>query len=243
MDERPLSRSNKALVRGLVAAVLVVVALSTVVGFVGTDDGFDWNLAAVVGTAIGTTLLAGTTGALAFLTRGEVNATQQLAVLTEQEVHALIEQVRTSQAQAEASEELARLTKRDQDERQQPVVLQQQAGWKEGRVDPKSVFDGEVLLTLRNVGLGPALRVQVTARYVDADQPIYVAHQTIPSILPGETIPVRLYVMFSAPRPEKVRADGFPVVGTYFDRAQRERYEVIASWDRAEARELGDDPE
>jgi hypothetical protein len=115
-----------------VAALLAALTVSVAIGFIGSRHGtFDWELAAVVGTALGTTLLALTTGWLAYLTSRDVGATQ----------------------------ELAQLTKRDQDERERPeVVLQQDEGWIEGRVDPEGGgLDGEVELELRNVGLGPAL--------------------------------------------------------------------------------------
>ena len=40
-------------------------------------EAFDWTLASVAGTAIGTTLLAGATGALAFLTREQAEIAAQ----------------------------------------------------------------------------------------------------------------------------------------------------------------------
>src|SRR4051812_8805775 len=64
-------------------ALLAVVGLSALVGCVGSrDDGFDWELAGIFGTALGTTLLAITTGLLAWLTWGDVRATQDLALAT-----------------------------------------------------------------------------------------------------------------------------------------------------------------
>lgn len=63
-------------------ALAVVVALSWLVGSVGGEHGFDWSLAAVFGTALGTTLLALATGVLALLTWRDVTATQELARLT-----------------------------------------------------------------------------------------------------------------------------------------------------------------
>jgi hypothetical protein len=105
-----------------------VLGFSILVGFVGPKPGFQWGLASIFGTAFGTTLLAAATGALAFSTWSDVHATWQLA----------------------------ELTRRDQDERERPVVLQEDA-----------VFDGHLEgwlnVSLRNVGLGPALRVEVTA--------------------------------------------------------------------------------
>jgi hypothetical protein len=46
---------------------------------------FDWELASVFGTALGTTLLALATGALAFTTSGDVRATWELARLTREQ--------------------------------------------------------------------------------------------------------------------------------------------------------------
>jgi hypothetical protein len=72
----------------LVAAVglVAVIALSILVGFVGSPHTrFNWTLASVFGTAFGTTLLATATGWLAWSTRSEVRATQDLAELTRQQ--------------------------------------------------------------------------------------------------------------------------------------------------------------
>jgi hypothetical protein len=65
---------------------LLVVALSVLVGFVGSPHSrFDWELAKLFGTALGTTLLALATGWLAYSTRSEVRATQELAALTRED--------------------------------------------------------------------------------------------------------------------------------------------------------------
>src|SRR5947209_2206160 len=70
-------------------------AVSGIIGAVGATHGFDWDLAAVAGTSFGTIVLAGFTGALAWTTSSDVRATW----------------------------ELAKLTERDQAERERPVVL------------------------------------------------------------------------------------------------------------------------
>jgi ribose/xylose/arabinose/galactoside ABC-type transport system permease subunit len=50
----------------MVCVLLAVVVGSFLVGQIASrHEGFDWELAAIVGTAIGTTLLAAATGALA----------------------------------------------------------------------------------------------------------------------------------------------------------------------------------
>ena len=87
---------------GIAAGVLAlgaVIGLSVLVGFFGPKPGFQWELASIFGTALGTTLLAVSTGALAWSTRSEVRATQRLA----------------------------ELTKHDQDVRQRPFVIQHDA--------------------------------------------------------------------------------------------------------------------
>jgi hypothetical protein len=64
----------------------LVVALSVLVGFVGSHETrFDWELASIFGTALGTTLLALATAWLAYSTRSEVRATQELAELTRED--------------------------------------------------------------------------------------------------------------------------------------------------------------
>jgi hypothetical protein len=68
------------IVTGCLAALVIVVAVSWLVGSTGSGR-FDWGLAATFGTAVGTTLLALSTGGLAVLTAREVGATQQLAAL------------------------------------------------------------------------------------------------------------------------------------------------------------------
>jgi hypothetical protein len=64
----------------------LVVAFSVLVGFVGSHEtSFDWELASIFGTALGTTLLALATAWLAYSTRSEVRATQELAQLTRED--------------------------------------------------------------------------------------------------------------------------------------------------------------
>jgi hypothetical protein len=183
-------------------ALAAVVALSAVVGFVGSPDTrFGWELAAVFGTALGTTLLAVATGWLAWSTRSEVRATQDLAELTRE--------------QYAASE--------------RPVVLQRNAGWN------GTPENGYLAIDLQNVGLGPALRVRVSASYVghlDWQPIIEPASATIPAIEPNSNAPrIELPVRFPEPyKPEGVRGDGFRVIGTYLDRSRLNTYEIITSW-------------
>jgi hypothetical protein len=68
---------------GLIALVLVAAAAFYLVGrFASRMAGFDWELASIFGTAVGTVLLALATGLLALLTRSEVIASRQELVLS-----------------------------------------------------------------------------------------------------------------------------------------------------------------
>ena len=81
-SDEPGVLSRETILRWIVALVLSSVVVSAVVGIVGARDEFDWTLAAVTGTAFGTIVLAGFTGALAWTTSGDVRATWELARLT-----------------------------------------------------------------------------------------------------------------------------------------------------------------
>jgi hypothetical protein len=176
-----------------------VLGFSILVGFVGPKHGFQWDLASLFGTALGTTLLAAGTGALAYSTWSELRATWQLADLT----------------------------KRDQDERERPVVLQQDATF-DGN---EETMEGWLHVALRNVGLGPALRVEVAADYADewGNQPEIMSH-VLPSIPPGGTETFQMFVRFPELRNE-VNPDAFRLRGTFTDRSQRGSYEIITDWE------------
>lgn len=176
-----------------------VVILSWAVGTQSQDEGFSWELASIFGTALGTTLLAVATGALALLTSRDVSATQELA------------------AQG----------RREQVERERPVVIAATARF-QGSWD-----SGQLHVELRNVGLGPAVRVRVTARYADPQQQPNVSPFVWPAITPGGTAQFALSVPFPSPPPGGVQADGFTLVGTYLDRSMAEESEqkVITSWE------------
>lgn len=180
--------------------IATVVGLSTLVGYAGPpDDEFNWELAAIFGTAAGTTLLAAATYWLGYATRSEVRATQTLA----------------------------ELTRRDQAERERPVVLQRDAGFSGS---PQS---GYVKVNLINVGLGPALRVRVSASYEGhSDWQPEIQTVTVAAIPPNGSETVDLYVRFPEPnQPGGVRGDGFPISGSYLDRSMRNEYEIITRWE------------
>jgi hypothetical protein len=190
---------GRALVVALVALV-VVFAASALVGFVGAPHGerFSWELASVFGTALGTTLLAAATGWLAWSTRSEVRATQDLAELT--------------RAQQVASE--------------RPVVIAERSSFS------GSPGSGLVEVTLRNAGLGPALRVRVSAKYTGHEdwQPS-IWQEIVPVIEPGSHEGVRLQTSFPEPhQPGGVRDDAFTISGDYLDRSRENEYPIITSW-------------
>src|SRR2546423_14854080 len=73
--------------RRLVLGGLLVAPVAAIVGFVlvgwlatrANSGDFDWELASVFGTAVGTTLLALATGFLAWTTSRDVSATEKIA--------------------------------------------------------------------------------------------------------------------------------------------------------------------
>jgi hypothetical protein len=77
--EPPSRVSRGKVLAGLAAVLAAVIGLSTLVGYVAADKGFDWDLASVFGTALGTTLLALATFWLGFNTDQDVRASQMLA--------------------------------------------------------------------------------------------------------------------------------------------------------------------
>jgi hypothetical protein len=63
---------------GLIIILGLAVTSFLLVGqFAARDEGFDWELASLFGTAVGTVLLATATGLLAWMTRAEVVASRQ----------------------------------------------------------------------------------------------------------------------------------------------------------------------
>jgi hypothetical protein len=170
---------------------------------------FDWELASVFGTALGTTLLALATGALAFTTSGDVRATW----------------------------ELARLTGEDQERRELPLVLVQHAEVESREAHPvpgTQLLDhvGWLRMSLRNVGLGSALRVEVTTHYIYADlQPTAIEPAIVPTIPAGDEQWANVVVRFRTADWTDIKGDGFPVEGTYLGRTLRTEYPILAKWD------------
>jgi hypothetical protein len=85
--------SSRTVLTWVVVAGGVVVGLSILVGFVGPKPGFQWELASLFGTALGTTLLAASTGALAYSTWSDVRATWRLAAISQATLDAEVQPV------------------------------------------------------------------------------------------------------------------------------------------------------
>jgi hypothetical protein len=185
--------SRRALFVWTAAGVALVAALSAVVGCVGGHYGFDWTLASVFGTALGTTLLAAATGALAYSTWSDVRATWQLADLT----------------------------RLDQESRIRPTVLLLS-------VEVAGGSDAHANVRLRNVGLGPALRLMIAGMYIHpvTGQPTPVGGAR-PAIGVDEEVVVAIPVNVPNPPAGGVNVDHVQVGGTYKDRSLERLYPII----------------
>lgn len=181
--------------------LVLLVVLSAIVGAVGAPHGeeFSWEIASIFGTALGTTLLAGATGWLAWSTRSEVRATQDLAEVT-----------RRQQAASERP----------------TVLLMRNSSWS------GAPENGVVSVELQNVGLGPALRVNVSASYTGhSDWQPGIDSWTVPVIAPGTGVTVNLNARFPEPPDDRdVVGYAFPVTGSYLDRSMENEYPIITSW-------------
>jgi hypothetical protein len=195
----------------IVGLLVIVAGLSIPVGFFAATghESFSWNVASIFGTALGTTALAGFTGALAFTTSGDVRATWELATLT----------------------------RADQEARERPIVLLDHAEWQQRREDLVPGQDvpsqsGVVDVRLRNVGLGPALRVVIESHYLDETHEPEITPGSIAALMPGELARFELPVVFPR-KPPQIDLDGFKIKGTYLDRSQRREYDIIVEWESA----------
>ena len=174
----------------------IVTGLSVLVGYAAEGwDHFNWEVASIFGTALGTTALAAFTGALAFATSGDVRATWRLAELTQE----------------------------DQEARQRPMVmaLSTQLSFTDNR--------GYLQVQCLNVGLGPAIRLRIEARYDGPSLPEgkpEVLREVIPALGVGLTTNPQLLLRWPggeiAPdRTQAIPVGGFRVTATYEDRIGR----------------------
>jgi hypothetical protein len=212
----PNRLTNRQLAAGFAGLVAVSIAVAYITGLIAqpAHGAYPWDVAAGVATATGTILLAGTTGWLAYTTSSDVSATW----------------------------ESVRLTREDQAARELPVVVFD-------KVDRLPIFethnpDGPwsfgVRVSLRNIGLGPALRVRISAELI-SPLPIVGDHRrftsTVPLIEPGkvpEGDPDNLAFGWITPEPDRAKVEGavnkwavFHVTGTFEDRRQRGGHVVI----------------
>jgi hypothetical protein len=198
-DYGVLTRRRLALWIG--ALVLLSTSAATLLGFVGARHGisfrhFDWSLAAVAGTAIGTVVLAGFTGALAWTTSGDVRATIRLADATVE----------------------------DQRARDRPIVVVRIVEVEHVTLDPAGRVTVPALhVWVKNVGLGPAIDLRLWPTYKGTPTPepeviaVYEvgAESTRPLSLAGVEEPVGGFQL-----------DDFNVVGEANDRTGRGAHAV-----------------
>jgi hypothetical protein len=196
---RPGTLNAHSVGRALVGLLVVTVGVATLVGYAAKGwHGFAWGTAAVAGTAVATALLAAFTAALAYTTSGDVRATW----------------------------ELAELTRRDQAERERPIVIEKwthfQGSW----------MDGSVTVSLVNVGLGPALRLLVSVRYAEGtDTPSW--DYTYAAISPGSEVEIKIPTRFKSAI--DIDPNGFHLRGSFADRHQRASYAIInRDWEEAD---------
>jgi len=193
----------RRLVRWIGALVLASAAIATLLGFVGAQRGigfkhFDWSLAAVVGTAIGTVLLAGFTGALAWTTSGDVRATIRLADTTQEEQRA----------------------------RDRPTVAVRMVDVGHFMLDPAARSTVPVLyLWMQNVGNGPAIDLHLHALHRGVVAPV---EEVVAVVAPGEVITDRSISLAGLDEPQGGFAlEDMNVSGETSDRTGRGSHPII----------------
>lgn len=185
----------------MLALVGATVAAFWLVGDLASrDEGFDWELASVFGTAVGTTLLALATGWLAYSTRSEVRATQQLAELT-------------GEGQAASDRPLVLLVGTSFNAPQQyegvlEIVLRNTGLGPALRVRVKATYTG-------HSDWRPDTKESVVVPFIEAGAEertqVYVRGPQ-----PGPT--------------GGIRGDSFNVSGTYWDRTLRNEQPILIDW-------------
>jgi hypothetical protein len=161
-----------------------------------SSEEFDWPNAMLAATAAGTILLGAFTAALAYTTSGDVSATWRLAQLTAED-----------QAAREAPVLIVAGTE---------ITMTGDATYTDPQEgDEQGVFSFEIAGSVRNVGLGPAVKVRLALDYTgDADDMIaFSPTAVIPVIDPGgaEARTFLFYRPYGDWRPEEIRADDFSV--------------------------------
>jgi hypothetical protein len=183
-------------------------AVASVVGFVAVgflagpkSVRFEWEIASVFGTAVGTTFLAVVTGTLAWSTARDVAATERIA----------------------------RDGELDRRDRVKPTVL----------VEPYAFDVGfQLRIRVRNIGLGPALAVAITAAnpVIDAKNiaPAYLAAlepESDWSIITAQVTPPEgesdAWGQLPVPPNEWSQMDKWTLDGDYLDRYLNNAGDVI----------------
>ncbi|MHB8643895.1 MAG: hypothetical protein ACYDA3_13525 [Gaiellaceae bacterium] len=120
---------------------------------------------------------------------------------------------------------------REQRERDRPVlVVVGSPMWQRIRLTRDEPGGGRLVFALRNVGLGPALGVEVTAR-CDLTPDARITPAVVAAIAPGDLYSqLVVEVAFATEPPEDFGAARFVVYGTYRDRMQRGPYTILTQW-------------
>ena len=86
-------------------------------------------------------------------------------------------------------------------------------------------------VVLFNAGLGPALRVEITATYDDERHPLVVT-DTPPAVRPEVTAEIEIPIHLPTHVRGGVRSDRFKLTGTYLDRSLSNAQNIVTSWAR-----------
>jgi hypothetical protein len=173
-------------------------------------EEFDWPNAMLAATAAGTVLLGAFTAALAYTTSGDVSATWRLAQLTAE----------------------------DQAAREQSIILIDSVGIGGRPVVGEIGDDGErfcvyqfdVWAQIRNIGSGPAVKVELRVRYVGSDPEMKAAgedHVVFPVVTAqadearGHSLRFERRDRGGGWSPENVRDGHFRAEVTFLDRRLR----------------------
>jgi hypothetical protein len=169
-------------------------AAACLVGFESVGKGFDWNAAGVAATAVGTVLLAGFTGALAWTTSGDVRATW----------------------------ELTRLTREDQLARERPLVIVQAVRYDRARgTDNPPTHHGVLHVEFFNAGAGPAVDIRVRGRTGVGGT---VEERTLDALPADGRFPFALVVRPADANHDVWTVDNFILEGDCTDRNESKRY-------------------
>jgi hypothetical protein len=171
---------GRALLGWVAIALAVVVGLGILVGYAGPKKGFQWELASIFGTALGTTLLAAATGALAYSTWSDVRATWRLANISQAALDAQVQPVLVDVVPGPRGNppEYERVP-------YEPAYANGTTSVLFDRVDVTALENGHFVCSvpLRNAGAGLAFITEeprLTHPSRDVDYPGRVTKQTIP---------------------------------------------------------------